>query len=77
MPTDPLINIGQAALDALGMGDRQDVSEIQISILPNRFPSVTVTTEHINPDGLGSVFTYVANHFVLVPKDEAPSITFP
>ncbi|MBP6583164.1 MAG: hypothetical protein KA204_06830 [Chromatiaceae bacterium] len=68
MQTDPLIDIGQAALNALGMGDRTDVAEIRIAILPQQFPQVTIVTELTNPDGIEPFFSYIADHFDLVPN---------
>jgi hypothetical protein len=63
-----VINMEQKILEALGLGDRTDVAEIRIVILPQQFPHVTIITEHANPDGIEPFFSYIADHFDLVPN---------
>ena len=76
MKTYTAINMEQKILDALGMGDRTDVAEIHIAILPQQLPRVKIVTELLNPDGLEPFFSYVDEHFELVPI-ELPELTNP
>ncbi|MBP8290734.1 MAG: hypothetical protein KAX51_13185 [Chromatiaceae bacterium] len=57
----------QKILDALGLGDRTDVAEIHIAILPQQLPRVKIVTELLNHDGIEPFFSYVAEQFELVP----------
>lgn len=76
MKTYTAINMEQKILEALGMGDRTDVAEIHIVILPRQFPRVKIVTELLNPDGIEPFFSYVADYFYLVPND-GPAISSP
>jgi len=77
--TNDLYELQQAILDAIGMGDRNDVSEITINITPERWPTVRIVSTHEISEGLGKFGFYLSSkNYVLVPQDESSeSDTFP
>ena len=72
MKPKALYELQQTILDAIGMGDRNDVSDITINITPERWPTVRVVSTHEITEGLGKFGVYLSSkNYVLVPQDES------
>ena len=72
-----LVESQLAALEALGLGNRTDISEVVIKITATDWPSVTVVTQHETFNGMAPFFQYVSEDFVLLPKDDAGTDPIP
>ena len=65
-----LLEMQLAALGALGLGNRTDISEVVIKITAHDWPTVTVVTQHETPNGMAPFFEYIREDFVLRPKSD-------